>query len=98
MATTLIVPCVHLNGSGKTSLLRELESAHDAVSLAYDALKKMDINARDYYPYGPEAYSRAREEHLSRMKKLDLVRMELDAIMGGVLDNKQFVVVERERC
>ena len=97
MGTTLIVPCVHLNGSGKATLMNDLENAWDAVTLAYDALKRMEVNARDYYPYGPEAYPQAREEHLSRLGRLDSVRLELDALMGGVLGNKKSVVVEKER-
>lgn len=94
MPKTLIVPCVHLNGSGKDNLMEDLDRAYSAVGLAYEALRKVDVNARDYYPYGQEAYQRARREHLDRQKRIDSVIKEIGAIICGIADNEKEVEVE----
>jgi len=71
---SLTVPTVHLNGTSREELLRQLQDAWQAVFQARDALAKASPNARDYYPQGEHAYPdrRARallavEQEISRL-------------------------------
>ena len=88
---TLLVPCIHLNGTGKDSLTRDLEEAYSSVSAAYDRVRKMEVNARDYYPYGAGAYETARKQHLERLTHLKNVMDEFDLLMDGIQDNAKEV-------
>ena len=80
----LIVPSVHSNGTGKKALLEQLEKAYTAIGDAQDALRETAPNGRDYYVYEGNPYERAREEWRQRMLKLESVRAEIDAIVGGI--------------
>ena len=95
MSKTLIVPCLHLNGSGKDNLMADLDRAYNAVGAAYEAIAKMDVNGRDYYIYGAGAYERARDEHRERLLRIDSVRKEIDALIGGLSEKRKEVEVEQ---
>jgi hypothetical protein len=90
----LIVPAVHLNGTGKNDLLDALEKAYRACNDAYDALRQTAPNGRDYYVYGPDAYSRARDEHLQRMRAIDTVVKELEGLAIGIQDGDREVEID----
>ena len=90
---TLLVPAVHLNGTGEKSLLDSIEKAHHAAREAYDALRETAPNGRDYYVYSPEAYDRARTEYLDRMTAIDSVIQELEALAIGIQDRVKEVEV-----
>ncbi len=84
--TTLQMPMVHLNGTGKLSLLGQLSDASDALNAAYDAIKRAAPNGRDYYPLGPDAMQAATDQHLDRLQRLDAIKAELDAMAEHVYD------------
>jgi hypothetical protein len=90
----LIVPVVHLNGTSKQDLLKAMEGAYSALGDAYDKLREMAPNARDYYVTGPDAYARAAKEHRHRMMRVDAIRTEIEALVGSVDDREPFVTVE----
>ena len=94
MANQLIVPCIHMNGTSKQDLSDALEDAHDAIMDAISKLRKSAPNGRDYYVYDNAAYGIAAQQHYDRMKRLDSVQKELDAIIGGILDGVKLVDVE----
>ena len=73
----LTVPSVHLNGTSREELLRQVQNAGQAVFQARDALAKASPNARDYYPQGEHAYPAARAEHDRRAMVLLEVEEEL---------------------
>jgi hypothetical protein len=67
------LPVVHLNGTGRETLLREYTAALAAVEIAFDALATATCHGRDYYPQGPDAYPearRARNHHLDNLRHL----------------------------
>lgn len=68
------LPAVHLNGTGRTTLLSEYTAALAAVATAEDAFLDITCHPRDYYIYpGGDAWSRAkdaREQQLSRLRDL----------------------------
>lgn len=61
--TDPILPTIHLNGTSPESLLFEATQAREALSRAVDAIQGAHPNARDYYPQGVEAASKAIREY-----------------------------------
>jgi hypothetical protein len=91
----IIVPAIHLNGTSKESLVEALEDAYISIGNAYDALRECAPNGRDYYVYDyNDSFTRARVEWLNRLNRLDSVRRELEAIVGGIEKNEKEVEVK----
>lgn len=82
--TALQMPHVHLNGTGKQTLIDDLSSASDALNAAYAALKRTAPNCRDYYPIGAAAMDAAQRQHFDRLKRLDEIKAEIDAMAEHV--------------
>ncbi len=74
------LPTIHNNGTSKASLIEALVSASEVLNLAYQKITETAPNGRDYYPQGSVAMNRAIEEHQERLKKIDEVKGELDAM------------------
>ena len=73
------LPVVHLNGTGRDTLLREYSEARKAFGNFTRALGDTTCNGRDYYPLSSDAYSDARRTR-------DAVHCLLDEI-GTYLDD-----------
>ena len=84
--SSLTVPTVHLNGTSREELLRQVQDAGQAVFQARDALAKASPNARDYYPQGEFAYSAARAAHDRRARALLVVEEELSELAEAIAD------------
>ncbi len=80
----MILPSIHSNGTSKDRLLLALTEASDALDTAYEMLKKTAPNGRDYYPQGPDALGMATAEHMDRLKRLDAVKSEIDALTVAI--------------
>jgi hypothetical protein len=80
----LQMPVVHLNGTGKETLLVQYENASVALRKAVDALYAMECNARDYYPLGDQAFTRALGQQLARIESVRRVLDEVGAIWEHV--------------
>jgi len=76
----LMVPTVHLNGTSRDELSRQVCQAYAAVVEAGRALAASAPNGRDYYPQGQDAIIRAMTQHELRMRKLREVADELQHI------------------
>lgn len=65
-----ILPTIHSNGT-KAEDLRDgyIEMFHAAQAVR-DAFQKVEFNARDYYPQGPEAFSKAQKEMTGVLKSV----------------------------
>ena len=83
-SASIRTPVVHLNGSGKKSLLEQLLNAHHAGRAFQDALIEARPNARDYYVAGDGAFSEAQAQHVARLAKVREVMDELEAIAAAV--------------
>lgn len=90
----LLAPCIHMNGTGKQDLMGALENAYSKIGEAQDALRLCAPNGRDYYVIGDSAYYIARDEHRNRMLALEAVRIEIEAIVGGIESNVTEVEVD----
>jgi len=69
---TCPLPVIHLNGTGRTSLLREYQTARQALKNLTGALAKATCHARDYYPLPePDAFYKARATRQAVFALLD---------------------------
>jgi hypothetical protein len=84
----MMIPTIHSNGTGRSSLLGELEAAHSAVIAAVDALRQVTVHGRDYYvqPGGESAYRVARAEMDARLEALRQVGEDLLVMHRGVVE------------
>lgn len=78
------LPTIHSNGTSKESLIEDLCKASHAIDAAYVALKLTAPNGRDYYPQGPAALEKAIAEHNDRLRRLDVVKNEVDELIGAI--------------
>ena len=84
----MTAPTIHSNGTGKQTLIDGLCDAADALNAAYAALKKCAPNGRDYYVQGGNAMERATAEHMDRLKRLDAIKEEIDALTIAIDDSE----------
>ena len=84
----MMIPTIHANGTSKERLLEALLMASQALDLAYQSIKQTAPNGRDYYPQqGNDALQQAQQEHMNRLRKVDEVKAELDAIIVAIDGN-----------
>lgn len=93
-ARTLVAPTVHLTGTAKEDLLEAIELAYVALNTATDALRKTAPNGRDYYVQGPDRINLASAQHCDRLRRIDSVRDELEAITCAILDDRIDMTVD----
>jgi hypothetical protein len=56
------LPTVHMNGTGKQSLLSDYEKVADRLDELLEAFQSMHFHPRDYYVGGDEAFRKAMNE------------------------------------
>lgn len=78
------IPRVHLNGTSRNELVRQLQTGITNVQIAESALRESAPHERDYYPQEAGAFEQARREHHNRVTKLQMVRFELEAMLVAV--------------
>lgn len=71
------IPTIHSNGTSAQELIKQLREAYAALGTACDKLKEATPHGRDYYPQGPNAITAARDEHFTRLRKVEQVREEV---------------------
>lgn len=75
-----MIPTVHLNGTSRAELLRQLTTAAEAARTLIEALNEAMPNGRDYYPQGDDAIQQARREHAVRIDAVRNIKIDLMAI------------------
>jgi hypothetical protein len=80
----LTVPSVHLNGTSFAGLHDPLVRAGSDISSAIGSLAECAPHGRDYYIQGENAYAKARDEHLSRIARLQSVLDEIKVLARQV--------------
>lgn len=76
----LMLPALHLNGTGYADLLDDLTECASRISVAMSKMRQSGPHARDYYVQRPGAYQDAIAQHEDRLKRLE-----------GVLDEFRFM-------
>ena len=82
----MMLPTIHLNGTSRESLRKQISEAARAVATAMVALSDMAPHGRDYYPQGDSAYLMAVKEHKARAESLRSVYNELMMMVEHVMD------------
>lgn len=89
MAQKITFPVVHLNGTSKEELVKQMDDAYDAINNAFETLKKAAPNGRDYYVRDNEGHlDRAVAEHQDRLRRLASVMNECEAIAMAIEDEE----------
>lgn len=83
------VPTIHLNGTGFTTLRDGYAAAHDAIGTAICALVKAELNGRDFYPQGPDAFYKARDERHAALDKLREAHQYAGEMLAGICDQQR---------
>lgn len=82
--SSLVVPTIHLNGTGKSTLMDEYTQALDAVTKARKALADVTVHGRDYYVQSPSAIQTALDQHARRMREILEIESDLELILVGI--------------
>lgn len=80
----LTVPTVHLNGTSFAGLYDPLLHVRVKLSEVIDSLAECAPHGRDYYLQDDGAHARARDEHLSRIARLQSVLDEVKVLARQV--------------
>lgn len=88
MATDILKPTIHLNGTAASVLLESYLEASDALRKAMEVLQDAAPNGRDYYPQGDAAIHQAGREHRARAEALKRVYNELQELALHVSQQK----------
>ena len=81
---TLAIPLIHMNGTSRRELVRQLWEAIGGITNAMDLLADACPNGRDYYPKGPDAIQEALRQHNNRLHNLMAARDELTEIAEAI--------------
>ena len=83
------LPLVHMNGTGIKTLTEDCDNASDKLRDFVDTWERMEFNARDYYPHGPEAWTKARDARDAINQKLRDVKDYIDAHREHLYDQQK---------
>ena len=82
------LPVIHMNGTSRETLVSEYKAALDSVREATDALARVTVNGRDYYPLGDRAIYEALDEHWKHRKALHDVADHLGRVLWHLTDSE----------
>lgn len=77
-------PTVHMNGTSREDLLDGYLKAYWAIRNAREVVILSGPHGRDYYPQGDHAINRATQEHVSRVRRLEDIQLELSELANAV--------------
>ena len=88
MKTKIVLPSVHMNGSGRKQLFEQHHNAYMAVQAAIVALRESFPHDRDYYIKGPDVGPQARREAEARIEALEKVLGEVAQIWHSLMPDQ----------
>ncbi len=83
------IPTIHLNGTSFTDLRDGYAAAYDAIEKAMEALGNAELNGRDFYPQGPDAYYQARKERDAAFDQLRAAQQYVGEMLMGICDQQR---------
>jgi hypothetical protein len=83
------LPLVHMNGTGIKTLTEDYDNAGDKLRDFVDTWERMEFNARDYYPHGPEAWTKARDARDAINAKIREIEQYIDAHREHLYDQQK---------
>lgn len=84
----MILPTIHANGTPRQILEDGYLAAYSGVLKAMSTLAQVEINARDYYPQGDDAFSKAVAQAIQARDHLDACKTYLGTIINHLMDQK----------
>ena len=78
------LPCVHLNGSSRNSLVEQQCAVADVLRNALNEMANAAPNQRDYYPLGDIAFATAKAEHIDRARRVQDVLNEVEELAESI--------------
>lgn len=79
----LVLPVVHMNGTGKQALLEQREAVYRALREVEKALCQMSPNGRDYYVV-PGSLEKAQAQHARRLAAIGALMDEMVKEADGI--------------
>jgi hypothetical protein len=73
------LPLIHLNGTGRDTLLQEYRDALTAARAAHRAFAATTCHGRDFYPLHPGAFAEARDRRDLHMFQLNDLLLYLES-------------------
>ena len=85
--TTLILPRIHLGGTGPATLLADYSAA---IAAAHEALRLLgeSFHDRDYYLLGQDIHREARSQHIERCAAIGSVIVALRSMQDHAADER----------
>lgn len=84
----MILPTIHTNGTPRQILEDGYLAAYSGVLKAMAALAQVDLNARDYYPQGDDAFAKAVAQAVQARDHLDACKTYLGTIINHRMDQR----------
>jgi hypothetical protein len=56
------MPLIHMNGDKAATLITQYDNAAETFDAFLDSWENVELNARNYYPKGPDSYPKARDQ------------------------------------
>jgi hypothetical protein len=69
----IVLPTIHLNGTSPAALEEKYRFVRQAINAAAAALAAATFKPRDFYPQGPDAWQRARDDRAEAFRMLRLL-------------------------
>ncbi len=87
MSNKIALPTIHLNGTSKAELVKQVETAYVALNEAVEALRAMAPHGRDYYVQ-PDSFAFINASHQARNREIALLAVlsDLHKIYEGIED------------
>lgn len=82
----MILPTIHANGTPRQTLKDGYLAAYSGVLKAMAALAQVELNARDYYPQGDEAFRKAVAQAVQARNHLDACKTYLGTIINHLME------------
>jgi hypothetical protein len=89
---SVVLPMLHLNGTSPETLQEGYLKAYRAINDAIAALNSLEFHSRDYYPIGPDAWTKARrerEEQYDQLRSMSVKFMEVIELCQVSIDAKK---------
>jgi hypothetical protein len=83
---TIVVPQIHMNGSGGKHLLEGYRAGIDALSEAIETINAITVHGRDYYTISDTAIIEAKAQHAEMLQELLSCKQFLKKIILGIYD------------
>ena len=80
------MPTLHMNGDSFVTLFEGHCEVAELLRETLSSLRANAPNARNYYVQGSDAFACARDEHMERVRKIESVLSDVEAILESLVN------------